>query len=71
VYASSLTHGKFHVLLSFNPMTAVVEGFRWALLGRQGLDLGAMAVSTLATFVVLVASLYYFRRVERSFADVV
>ena len=71
VYASSLATGKLHVLLSLNPMTGVVEGFRWALLGRQGLDVGALTLSAFATVLVLMASLYYFRRVEQQFADMV
>jgi len=71
VYASSLATGKLHVILSLNPMTGVVEGFRWALLGRQGLDIGALTLSAAATILVLVASLYYFRRVEQQFADMV
>ncbi len=71
VYASSLTTGKLHVILALNPMTGVVEGFRWALLGKQGLDGGALALSTTATILALVGSLFYFKRMEQRFADVV
>jgi lipopolysaccharide transport system permease protein len=71
VYPISLTHSKLHVLLSLNPMTGVVEGFRWALLGKQGLDTGALILSATVTVAGLTGSLFYFRRVEKQFADVV
>jgi lipopolysaccharide transport system permease protein len=71
VYPSSAATGKLHVILSLNPMTGAVEGFRWALLGKQDIDMGALALSTAVTILALTASLYYFRRVEQRFADVV
>jgi lipopolysaccharide transport system permease protein len=71
VYASSAATGKLHFILSLNPMTGVVEGFRWALLGKQGLDAGSLALSTTMTLVALLGSLFYFRRMEQRFADVV
>jgi lipopolysaccharide transport system permease protein len=58
----------------FNPMVGVVEGFRWALLGVPGAPAPnsiTLAISTVLVVVVLVSGLYYFRRVERIFADVV
>jgi len=71
IYPSSLLHGSWRVLLGLNPMTAVVEGFRWTLLG-VGRPPGAMcAVSSLVAMALLVSGALYFRRVERTFADVV
>jgi lipopolysaccharide transport system permease protein len=69
-YSASLLHGKARVLFGLNPMTGVVEGFRWALLGTPAP--GAMAlVSTGVTVLLLVGGAYYFRQMERSFADVI
>lgn len=54
-----------------NPMTGVVEGFRWALLGTPPPNLEILAISVAAVFVLLVGSMFYFKRIERQFADVV
>lgn len=70
-YPSSIVPGHLRPLLGLNPMTGVVEGFRWALLGK-GQPPGPMLwVSTAAVAVVFVAGLCYFRRMEKTFADVV
>jgi lipopolysaccharide transport system permease protein len=50
-------------------MTGVVEGFRWALLGTQTAPGPMIIVSALVALVMLVTGLFYFRRMERSFAD--
>jgi len=56
------------VLLGLNPMSGVVEGFRWAMLGKPAP--GPMLVVSVATvLVILVSGLFYFRRMERTFAD--
>ena len=54
-----------------NPMTGVVEGFRWALLGATAPSPFVLTGSVAAVFALLVGSLYYFKRIERQFADVV
>jgi lipopolysaccharide transport system permease protein len=70
-YPSSLVPTRFQPLLGLNPMTGVVEGFRWALLGK-GQPPGLMLwVSAAAVAAVFVGGLFYFRRVERTLADVV
>ncbi len=74
IYGSALL-GRFRSLLSLNPMTGVVEGFRWALLGGDGAyghgpDLW-FAVSAAIAVAVLVSGLVFFRRTERTFADVI
>jgi lipopolysaccharide transport system permease protein len=69
-YPASLVPERWRWAYGLNPMAGVVEGFRWALLGRR--PPGPMLwVSVAATAVLLVGGAYYFRRVERSFADVV
>lgn len=69
-YPSSLVPEVWRPLYGLNPMAGVVEGFRWALLGGPwpGPLLG---VSAAAVVLLLVGGVYYFRRLERSFADVV
>jgi lipopolysaccharide transport system permease protein len=69
-YPSSIVPERWRALYGLNPMAGVVEGFRWALLGNK--PPGAMlAVSVAVVIVILVGGLYYFRRMEQQFADVV
>ncbi len=58
-------------LFALNPMTGVVEGFRWALLGMDQPDFGMMALSSVIALLLLISGLFYFRRMERTFADTV
>jgi lipopolysaccharide transport system permease protein len=69
VYSSSEIPEKLRLVYAINPMTGVVEGFRWALLGTQTAPGPMMIVSTLVALILLVTGLFYFRRMERSFAD--
>lgn len=69
-YASSLVPERFRVWYGLNPMVGVVDGFRWALLGRPAAPEPA-AVSAIVILVLLVGGLSYFRRTERTFADIV
>ena len=70
VYPSSMLPERWRWLYSLNPMAGVIEGTRWALLGQAGPDF-RMAVSVTVIGVLLVSGLYYFRRVEKQFADVI
>jgi lipopolysaccharide transport system permease protein len=71
VYPSSLVPERWRTLYAINPMVGVVEGFRWALLGT-GTAPGAMIlVSAVAALAVLIGGLFFFRRMEKSFSDVV
>jgi lipopolysaccharide transport system permease protein len=58
-------------LFALNPMVGVVEGFRWSLLGSHTNPSSIIAVSSIAATVILVSGAFYFRRMERTFADVV
>jgi lipopolysaccharide transport system permease protein len=71
-YSAALVPAEWLPIYQLNPMAGVIEGFRWALLG-QGLPppVGAIAISSIATLVILFTGLAYFRRVERTFADVI
>ncbi len=70
-YPSSLLAGKWRAIYALNPMVGVVEGFRWSLLGTRTNPTSVIAVSTAAAVVMLVSGAFYFRRMERTFADVV
>ena len=71
VYPASLVGGTWHTVLGINPMAGVVEGFRWSLLGSGPGPSWMLLTSTLVSLGLLVSGLAYFRRSERSFADVV
>jgi len=70
-YPVSLVPEHWRLLYSLNPMAGVIEGFRWALLGKASPDFGVMAVSTAVVLALLLGGLVYFTRMERTFADVV
>ncbi|HYT09792.1 MAG TPA: ABC transporter permease [Mycobacteriales bacterium] len=70
-YPSSLLAERWHMLYAINPMVGVVEGFRWSLLGSH-VGIGSLALtSATSAAVLLVTGALYFRRMERSFADVI
>jgi lipopolysaccharide transport system permease protein len=70
-YPSSVVPERWRPLYGLNPMAGVVEGFRWALLGKAGPPGPLLAVSIAVVIVLLIGGLYYFRRMEQLFADVV
>ena len=70
-YPSSLLSEPWRTLYGLNPMVGVIEGFRWALLGVDTVPGPIIIVSTLAAIGFLVSGAYYFRRLEKTFADVV
>ena len=70
-YPSSLLPEPWHTLYGLNPMVGVVEGFRWALLGRKTAPGPIIAVSSAAAIVILITGAFYFRRMEKTFADIV
>lgn len=71
IYPSSLVPERFHLLYGLNPMAGVVEGFRWSLLGLENPSVPILLASASVTVIVLIGGLFYFRRMERTFADVV
>jgi lipopolysaccharide transport system permease protein len=70
-YPSSLLSEPWRTLYGLNPMVGVVEGFRWALLGTDTAPGAMIVASTLAALVLLIGGVFYFRRMEKTFADVV
>lgn len=71
LYPSSLISAEWRLIYALNPMAGVIEGFRWALLGTGNAPSPMILVSTIVAFLILVSGLFYFRRVEKTFADVV
>jgi lipopolysaccharide transport system permease protein len=75
IYGSTLIPERYRFLLGLNPMTGVVEGFRWALLGRYVADARPSGVlfvfSIVITFGLLVSGLGYFQQTEDTFADII
>lgn len=70
-YSSSMLKGAWKTVYGINPMAGVVDGFRWALLGVQTRPGSMIAVSAGVASVLLVSGAYFFRRMEKVFADVI
>ena len=70
-YSSSLLPQPWRTLYGLNPMVGVVEGFRWALLGAETAPGPIILISALVAVGLMVSGAFYFRRVEKTFADVV
>ncbi len=70
-YSSTLLEEPWRTLYGLNPMVGVVESFRWALLGADTAPGPIIMVSAFAALALLVSGAYYFRRMEKTFADLV
>lgn len=71
-FSSSIVPEEFRYVFSINPMVGVIEGFRWSLLrGMSPLDLKAVVLSVIVISAVCVSGVTYFRKMERTFADVI
>jgi lipopolysaccharide transport system permease protein len=71
VYPISIIPGRWRLLYSLNPLVGVIEGFRWALLGKESPNFWAMGISAASLILLLAGGAIYFKRMERSFADVI
>ena len=71
VYSTTLVPEKWQLIYSLNPMAGVINGFRWALLGAPSPVGMGLLVSTLIAIVLLASGVTYFRRMERTFADLI
>ena len=69
-YAMSIIPERWRLWYSLNPAVGLIEGFRWALLGKSVLTVEIIAVTTLSAIIVLISGVFVFRRFERNFADV-
>jgi lipopolysaccharide transport system permease protein len=70
-YPSSLLQEPWRTIYGINPMAGVVEGFRWALLGTATAPGPMLFVSSIVAVVILIGGSFYFRRMERTFADMI
>jgi lipopolysaccharide transport system permease protein len=70
-YPSTIIPERWRLLYSLNPMAGVVEGFRWALFGQQNVQGEFIFLSTMVILTLFIGGLFYFRRMEHEFADVV
>ncbi|MFI5177692.1 MAG: ABC transporter permease [Vicinamibacterales bacterium] len=70
-YPTSIVPEAWRAIYALNPMVGVVDGFRWALLGRAPAPPLTVAVSCVAVAALLAGGLFFFRRTERTFADVI
>lgn len=71
-FSSQVIDEKWRLLYSLNPMVGVIDGFRWAILGGESnIYLPGFALSTALVILLLASGIWYFRRMERTFADVI
>jgi lipopolysaccharide transport system permease protein len=71
VYPLSIVPARWKALYSLNPMVGVIEGFRWAVFGKGSPDVVAIGLSLAIIAVLLIGGLIFFKRMERSFADLI
>jgi lipopolysaccharide transport system permease protein len=70
-YSATEVPERWRLIYALNPMVGVVEGFRWALLGSESAPGPILIVSSTISLLLLISGMYYFRRMERTFADMV
>jgi lipopolysaccharide transport system permease protein len=71
-FSSNIVPEKWRLLYSINPMVGVIDGFRWAILsGNSHLYWPGFLLSLTLVLVVLATGIYYFRKTEKSFADII
>ena len=70
-FSSSVIPEKWRLLYSLNPMVGVIDGFRWAILGQSNIYWTGFILSIVIILVILFYSIRYFRKMEKTFADVI
>jgi len=70
-FSSSVVPEQWRLLYSLNPMVGVIDGFRWAILGENNLYWPGFLLSVAVVFIVIASGLHYFRKTEKTFADVI
>jgi lipopolysaccharide transport system permease protein len=70
-FSSSIVPDGWRLLYSLNPMVGVIDGFRWAILGNASIYWPGFTLSIVLTLALLASGLWYFRKTERTFADVI
>jgi lipopolysaccharide transport system permease protein len=71
-FQSSVVPEKFRLLYALNPMVGIIDGFRWSLLGTKGgIYLPGVAIAVLDVILLVISGIWYFRKTERTFADII
>jgi len=71
-FQSSLVPPRFRLLYSMNPMVGIIDGFRWSLLGgKTQFYWQGLVISVIEVAILIVSGIWYFRKTERTFADVI
>jgi lipopolysaccharide transport system permease protein len=70
-FKSDVVPDQWRLLYSLNPMVGVIDGFRWALLGEKNIYWPGFYISVGAVALIIISGIWYFRRTERTFADVI
>lgn len=70
-FSSHVVPDKWRLLYSLNPMVGVIDGFRWAIVGDSNVYWPGLAISVAAVTLIIISGIWYFRRTERTFADVI
>lgn len=70
-YSSSKVPEQWRLLYSLNPMVGVIDGFRWTIMGEKNVYLPGLYISVGAVLLIILTGIWYFRRTERTFADVI
>lgn len=70
-YSTSIIPERWRLLYGLNPMVGVIEGFRWALLGKEPPKIEMILIPLIIIMCVFVSGLYYFKKMERTFADII
>ncbi len=71
VYPTSIVTTKYRFLIYLNPMSGVIDAHRVCILGNKDMDLQLLGISMAVSSVIFVSGLYYFKRMERYFADII
>jgi lipopolysaccharide transport system permease protein len=71
IYPITLLPEKYRVLAAMNPMTGIIEAFRFTVIPGKPLDIGLLIFSISVSFVAFLVGLFYFRNTEKQFADIV
>ncbi len=70
-FSSNVVPEEWRWLYSINPMVGVIDGFRWAILGEQNIYWPGFWISVVGVILIIISGIWYFRRTERTFADVI
>lgn len=70
-FSSNVVPEHWRLLYSMNPMVGVIDGFRWSILGEQTIYWPGFLISVAGVMIIIISGIWYFRRTERTFADVI